>query len=315
MQYFVHERAICESSHIGAGTRIWAFAHILPEAKIGIDCNVCDNVFIENDVVIGDRVTIKCGVQLWDGIRIQDDVFIGPNATFCNDRWPRSKKYPEAFLQTVVESGASIGANATILPGLTIGREAMIGAGAVVTKPVPPHAVVVGNPARIVSYSTERQPDHRGEVQVASAGDLEPRTALGVGACSLIRLPAFSDMRGGLVVADFASSLPFTPKRCFFVHGVPNHHVRGEHAHRVCEQVLLALCGSVNVMLDDGQKRAEVHLDSPHVGLYMPAGIWGTQYRFSDDAILAVFASLPYEANDYIREYAEFLRHVGSVHA
>lgn len=315
MKYFVHEHALCESGSIGAGTRIWAFAHVLPGARVGCDCNVCDNVFIENDVVVGDRVTIKCGVQLWDGVRIHDDVFIGPNATFCNDRWPRSKQYPASLLQTVVEMGASIGANATLLPGLVIGREAMIGAGAVVTKNVPPHAVVVGNPARIVSYCTKRQPSRCAATPVSEEDGTEPFTSLGVGACALIRLPSFSDMRGGLVVADFAASLPFTPQRCFFVHGVPSHHVRGEHAHRVCEQVLLTLCGSVNVMLDDGRKRAEVRLDSPHVGLYMPAGIWGTQYRFSNDAVMVVFASHPYEAKDYIREYSEFMRYVESAHA
>ena len=263
-------------------------------------------------------MTIKCGVQLWDGVRIQDDVFIGPNATFCNDRWPRSKKYPAAFLQTVVESGASIGANATILPGLVIGREAMIGAGAVVTKSVPPHAVVVGNPARIVSYCTEQQSNRDDETQrtVADAGN-EPvtYTTLGVGDSALIPLPAFSDMRGGLVVADFASDLPFLPQRCFFVHNVPSHHVRGAHAHRVCAQVLVALCGSVNVMLDDGRKRAQARLASPQVGLYMPAGIWGTQYQFSHDAVMVVFASHPYEAKDYIREYDEFLRYAESKHA
>ncbi|RUW40276.1 acyltransferase, partial [Mesorhizobium sp. M8A.F.Ca.ET.021.01.1.1] len=127
--FFVHEQGICESPHIGQGTRIWAFAHVLPGAVIGADCNICDHVFIENDVVIGNDVTIKSGVQLWDGLRLGNRVFVGPNATFTNDRFPRSKEYPEAFLLTTVEDGASIGANATILPGIIIGRQAMIGAG------------------------------------------------------------------------------------------------------------------------------------------------------------------------------------------
>lgn len=148
--YFVHSHALCESSHIGKGTRIWAFSHVLPKAKIGEDCNVCDHVFIENDVVIGNRVTIKCGVQIWDGISIADDVFIGPNATFTNDRFPRSKVYPESFDRTVICKGASLGANCTILPGITIGENAMIGAGAVVTRSVPANVTVVGNPARIL---------------------------------------------------------------------------------------------------------------------------------------------------------------------
>lgn len=152
-EVFIHERALVEAgAAIGAGTRVWAFAHVLGGARLGADCNVCDHVFIENDVVVGDRVTIKCGVQLWDGLRVADDVFIGPNATFTNDLFPRSKQYPEKFSQTFIEKGASIGANATILAGVRIGELAMVGAGAVVTRDVPARAVVAGNPARILRY-------------------------------------------------------------------------------------------------------------------------------------------------------------------
>ncbi|MBZ0106133.1 MAG: N-acetyltransferase [Sulfuricella denitrificans] len=148
---FIHSHALVEEGAVvGALTRVWAFVHILPGARIGGECNICDHVFIENDVIVGDRVTIKSGVQLWDGLRLEDDVFVGPNATFTNDRFPRSKQWPEAFLQTRVGRGASIGANATILPGVVIGERAMVGAGAVVTVDVPPDTVVVGNPARPV---------------------------------------------------------------------------------------------------------------------------------------------------------------------
>ena len=148
--FFVHEMALCESKNIGAGTRVWAFTHVLPGAKIGKDCNICDHVFIENDVVVGDRVTVKCGVQLWDGLEIEDDVFLGPNATFTNDIYPRSKVYPEKFLRTKVMRGASLGANCTILPGITIGRNSMVAAGAVVTKDVPDGVLVAGCPAKII---------------------------------------------------------------------------------------------------------------------------------------------------------------------
>ena len=151
-EWFKHPQALVESERIGRGTRIWAFAHVLPGAVIGEDCNVCDHTFVENDVVVGDRVTLKCGVQLWDGLRLEDDVFVGPNATFTNDPFPRSRQHLAAHPRTVVREGASIGANATILCGLTVGRRAMVGAGAVVTRSVPPYAVVVGNPARIVRY-------------------------------------------------------------------------------------------------------------------------------------------------------------------
>lgn len=151
MDFFKHPQSLVESPQIGSGTRIWAFTHVLPGAVIGSECNICDHVFIENDVVIGNRVTVKCGVQLWDGLRVGDDVFIGPNATFTNDMFPRSKGNFK-LLETHVEAGASIGANATILPGLTIGEKAMVAAGSVVTKDVPPRALVRGNPARIIRY-------------------------------------------------------------------------------------------------------------------------------------------------------------------
>jgi len=154
MKFFQHSHALVESAAIGADTRIWAFVHVLPGARIGADCNICDHVFIENDVVIGDRVTIKCGVQVWDGVRLEDDVMVGPNATFTNDMYPRSKQ-PFELKSTVVKAGASIGANATILCGITIGRGAMVGAGSVVTRDVPDRALVVGNPARVVRYLEE----------------------------------------------------------------------------------------------------------------------------------------------------------------
>jgi len=149
VKYFKHEKSLVETEDIGRNTRIWAFTHVLSKAKIGSDCNICDHVFIENDVVVGDRVTVKCGVQLWDGLRVEDDVFIGPNATFTNDLFPRSKKEFK-LIETRIKRGASIGANATILPGITIGQFSMVGAGAVVTKDVPDKVLVVGNPARVL---------------------------------------------------------------------------------------------------------------------------------------------------------------------
>jgi UDP-2-acetamido-3-amino-2,3-dideoxy-glucuronate N-acetyltransferase len=144
----IHSLSDVQSENIGAGTSIWQFCVVLPQAQVGSDCNICSHCLIENDVIIGTRVTVKCGVQLWDGLRIEDDVFIGPNVTFTNDTHPRSKQYPAAFPQTIIRKGASIGANATILPGIEIGEGAMIGAGSVVTKSVAAGRTVVGNPAR-----------------------------------------------------------------------------------------------------------------------------------------------------------------------
>ena len=155
---FIHEKALVdEGSTIGAGTRVWAFAHVVSGAVVGSQCNICDHTFIEGKVRIGDRVTLKCGVYLWDGIILEDDVFIGPNATFTNDRMPRSRQVPAEYPVTLVKRGASIGANATILPGITIGEGAMVGAGAVVTRDVPANAVVVGNPARVMRILGSKQ--------------------------------------------------------------------------------------------------------------------------------------------------------------
>lgn len=151
MSATIHMLSDVQSVSIGKGTDVWQFCVILKGAQIGEDCNICAHCFIENDVVIGDRVTIKSGVQIWDGLRIEDDVFIGPNVTFTNDKYPRSKQYPDAFAQTHIHQKVSIGANSTILPGITIGKGARIGAGAVVTKDVAPGITVVGNPARPIN--------------------------------------------------------------------------------------------------------------------------------------------------------------------
>ena len=146
----IHPSADVQSEKIGDGTSVWQFVVILPGAIIGKDCNICSHVFIENDVTVGDRCTVKCGVQLWDGVTLEDDVFVGPNATFTNDRFSRSKVWPDRLQKTIVKRGASIGANATLLPGIVIGERAAVGAGAVVVKDVPDGAVVVGNPARVI---------------------------------------------------------------------------------------------------------------------------------------------------------------------
>ncbi len=140
----IHALADVQSENIGATTKVWQFVVILEGAVIGENCNICAHVFIENDVIVGNNVTVKCGVQLWDGLRVEDDVFIGPNVTFCNDKFPRSGKHDFKKLYTVLKKGASIGANATVLPGVTVGENAMIGAGAIVTKDVPAGAVVKG---------------------------------------------------------------------------------------------------------------------------------------------------------------------------
>jgi len=303
--FFVHSSGICESSSVGKGTKIWAFAHVLPNAVIGEDCNICDGVFIENDVTIGNRVTIKCGVQVWDGIVLEDDVFIGPNATFTNDIFPRSKQHLSEYPRTLICSGASIGANATILPGLTIGRNAMVAAGAVVTRSVPPNAIVMGNPARITGYADTRQiatpvfeigQDDNPEVINTDVQDV-----------TLHRLPLAIDLRGSLSVGEIGQQVPFEVLRYFLVFDVPSAETRGEHAHHVCHQFLVCVAGKLAVVADDGEKRQEFILEKPNQGIHLPPMTWAVQYKYSADAVLLVLASHHYSSEDYIRNYDEFL--------
>ena len=301
---FVHPQAIVETSQVGPGTRIWAFAHILPGAVIGRDCNICDQTFIENQVTLGNRVTLKSGVQLWDGVTLEDDVFVGPNATFTNDPFPRSKQYPQAYLPTVVRKGASIGANATLLPGIEIGRGAMVGAGAVVTRDVPPYAIVTGSPARIQGYVSEHPcaPESPPPAfQDASADEIP------VSGVRRIELPLVHDLRGDLSFAQYADHLPFLPRRYFIVFDVATKEIRGEHAHRTLHQFLVCVKGSCAVVVDDGTSRLEVPLDRPNLGLYLPPMVWATQYKYTPDAVLLVLASDPYDPDDYIRDYEEYL--------
>lgn len=306
-EHFTHPAGLCETVDVGAGTRIWAFAHVLAGARIGSECNICDHVFVENEVVIGDRVTIKCGVAVWDGVRIEDDVFVGPAVTFTNDPFPRSKAPRRRLPDTVVRKGASLGANCTILPGITIGRAAMVGAGSVVTRDVPPFAIVAGNPARIVGYVDTHDVGESRVTRARAPSEGEPSRALRVAGASLHRLVRADDLRGSLVSGEVESHIPFAPRRFFSVMDVPSKDVRGAHAHHVCEQFLVCQAGSVAVVLDDGQVREEVILEDPRLGLYVPPMVWSVQYRYTSDAILLVLASHSYEPQDYIRDYDEFL--------
>ncbi len=303
--YFVHEQAICDSPNIGPGTKIWEFSHILPGASIGSDCNLSAGVFVENDVRVGDRVTVKSGTQLWDGVRIEDDVFIGPNVTFTNDSFPRSKVVPSQFRETIVRRGASIGGNATLLPGIEVGRGAVIGAGSVVTKNVPDFALVHGNPARIHGYARADKQVNPERIVTGARSSLEfpPVYVAGV---RLIRFDSAKDLRGALVAAEIERHVPFPINRIFAVYDVPSLQARGAHAHKKCHQLLVALSGSVNVVVDDGKRAQEFVLDSPEYGIYMPPMIWGTQHSYTEKAILLVAASMPYQDDDYIREYEHF---------
>ncbi|SEA14157.1 WxcM-like domain-containing protein [Acidovorax soli] len=308
-QPYINPLSDVKSSSIGSGTRLWQFVIVLPGAQIGRNCNICSHCLIENDVVIGDGVTVKSGVQLWDGLRVGNDVFIGPNASFTNDRFPRSQQKPEKFLVTTIHDGASIGAGAVILPGVVIGRKAMVAAGAVVTRSVPPNAVVVGNPAKIVGYVDAARSD---VLDVAATKHKVGATATSVTGVNLHRMPRVADIRGSLTVGEFDRSIPFTAKRYFMVFDVPSMETRGEHAHRACHQFLICVRGSCAVVADDGTNRQEFLLDRPDIGIHLPPMVWGIQYKYSPDAVLLVFASHYYDNADYIRDYSEFLQLAGA---
>lgn len=302
-EVYIHHSADVQSEKIGAATRIWQYVVVLAGAKIGEHCNICSHCFIENDVEIGDRATLKSGVQLWDGLRVGNDVFIGPNASFTNDRFPRSQQRPESFLVTTIGDGASIGAGAVILPGIVIGARAMIAAGAVVTRSVPPNAIVVGNPAKIVGYvDATRESVPPTSTTRASPSVISSR----VRGVNLHQLPKVVDIRGSLSVGEVNREIPFDVKRYFLVYGVPSLETRGEHAHHECQQFLICVSGSCNAVADDGVNRQEFVLDRPDLGLHLPSMTWGIQYKYSKDAVLLVLASHAYEASDYIRDYAQF---------
>jgi dTDP-4-dehydrorhamnose 3,5-epimerase-like enzyme len=241
---------------------------------------------------------------LWDGVRLENDVFVGPNVTFTNDPFPRSRQYPTSFPRTVVRAGASIGANATILPGLTIGTNAMVGAGSVVTRDVPPNAIVMGNPARITGYGA----GPRLSAKTAPAPALAPGQphALSVQGAALYPLPRVKDLRGALTFGEIDAHLPFRPERFFVVYDVPSREVRGEHAHKMLHEFLVCLRGSCSVALDDGRNHEEVLLDSPTIGLHVPPKLWRVHYKYSPDAILLSLCSDKYDADDYVRDYDQF---------
>jgi len=239
------------------------------------------------------------GVYVAPGVIIEENVCIGPNAVVlaCKENNGQG---------TTVRTGAEIGANATVLAGVTVGVRARVSPGAVVTKTVPPLAIVEGNPARITGY-VETQ-GYKGNEQLRTKSveiAIQPSRVRGVTLHTLRLVP---DLRGNLSAGEFNKDIPFSPNRYFLVFDVPTAETRGEHSHLRCKQFLVAVKGSVSVVADDGQSREEFVLDSPHLGLYLPPMTWGIQYRYSADAVLLVFASDYYDPDDYVRDYADFLR-------
>jgi UDP-2-acetamido-3-amino-2,3-dideoxy-glucuronate N-acetyltransferase len=205
---------------------------------------------------------------------------------------------------THISDGVVVGSNSTIYKGITVGSNAMILPGSVVKQSVPPLAIVEGNPAKIVGYvGTSKSKIQNAPGIVPQAIGLVGTEVKGV---TLHTLPKILDLRGNLSVGEFERQIPFSVKRYFIVYDVPTADVRGEHAHISCHQFLLAVRGSVQVIADDGENRAEFTLDQPNVGIYLPPMVWGIQYQYSKDAVLLVFASDYYDAHDYIRDYDAF---------
>lgn len=290
----VHPLALCETEDVGPGCVVGAFAHILPGTRLGSGVAVGEHARIGAGVVVGDRVTVGPGANVRAGTVLAEDVRVGPGVVFADDPLPGARAATRAAARTDVRSGVTIGGGAVVLPGVRLGVRAHIGAGAVVTEDVPPEAVVVGNPARIVGY-------------VEDSRAAAPSSAANAGDGRVTRLTRADDLRGSLVAIELTRDLPFVPQRFFAVFGVPSRDLRGEHAHRVCDQFLVCLAGSATCLADDGHDRVVVTLDRPEHGLFLPAMTWGVQYNFSPDAVLGVFASHPYDGADYIRDYDEFL--------
>jgi UDP-2-acetamido-3-amino-2,3-dideoxy-glucuronate N-acetyltransferase len=299
----VDPNAIIEQGvQIGNGTSVSAFSHIFDGVVIGNDCKLHDGVYIEKDVIISNRVIIHQGVHLCVGCVLEEDVSIGPNAIFSNNLQSQKMQYSERLKKTLVRKGASIGSNATIFSGLTIGINAVIEAGAVVTRDVPSNAIVKGNPAIITGYMSMTTTIISPATVVSKQIDL-----LSVKQVQLITLPRIDDLRGSLTFGEFQQHLPFNPKRYFVIFEVPSIEIRGEHAHKFQHQFLVCIKGSCAIVVDDGRNRDEICLFEPNVGLYIPPMIWAIQYKFTSDAILLVLASDCYDAEDYIRNYDEFL--------
>jgi carbonic anhydrase/acetyltransferase-like protein (isoleucine patch superfamily) len=247
---------------------------------------------------------IMPGAYVGPGVLVESGVTIGPNAAVLDS---------QTGAPTILRQGADIGANATVLGGITVGMKALVRPGSVVTQSVPPLAIVEGNPARIIGY-VETSGTQALQPVLPHAPTLTDQLSK-VRGVKLQKFKLVPDLRGALSVGEFDREIPFLPKRYFLVFDVPTAETRGEHAHKICHQFLIAVRGSVNVVADDGEQREEFVLNRPDIGLHLPPMTWGIQYNYSADAVLLVFASHYYDAQDYIRDYSDFLSLSGATPA
>jgi len=258
---------------------------------------------VARDAFVGSSCVIASGAVLCSGVTLESDVVVGPNAVFVEPGDAKDGRAAE------VHRGVRIGANATIGPGIVLAVGSVVRPGAVVTRSVPPRAIVEGNPATIVGY-VGTVPGNSTVPSFSGAGGKQVE-ATAVRGVTLHHFPVVPDLRGNLTVGEFVKEIPFVPMRFFMVFGVPSREIRGEHAHRQCHQFLICVRGSCAVVPDDGNGREEILLDAPNRGLYLPPMTWATQYKYSADALLLVFASHHYDASDYIRTYNEYTTLIG----
>ena len=304
MSTFIDPSARFEAEDLGAGSRVLAFTRVGRGVKIGRNCAIHDHAVLVGDVTLEDDVAVQMSARLLGSVHLEQGVAVGAGALVGAGSLDGEPS------KSIVHRFASIGVNATVLPGVVIGRRAVVEPGSVVTENVPANAVVTGNPATIVSYvdtgDDETPSEMTTAVLLADVGNTRVR---GV---TLHGLTHARDLRGTLTAAEFAA-LPFAPRRFFTVYDVPSESVRGAHAHRECSQFLVCLAGSVSCLVDDGATRDEVRLENPAIGLHIPPMIWGTQWRYTRDALMLVLASNPYDPDDYIRDYEEFLEERGKL--
>jgi UDP-2-acetamido-3-amino-2,3-dideoxy-glucuronate N-acetyltransferase len=304
---FIDPSARFEADDLGTGSRVLAYVRVAPGVAIGQNCVIHDHAVLIGSVTLDGDVQVHTGARLLGRVRVEHGVVVGAGAVVGGE--PSSGEPDREASEIVVRRFASLGANVTVLPGVVVGRRAVVEPGSVVTESVPANAVVSGNPARIVAY-VDSGPE-------ASRPDVIAASSVGVGITKtkvegvvLHRLAYARDLRGSLTAAEF-SNLPFAPLRLFTVFDVPSESVRGAHAHRTCAQFLVCTLGEVSCLVDDGSAREEIRLTSPDVGLHIPPMIWGTQWKYTRDAVLLVLASHPYDSADYIRDYEEFLEVLG----
>jgi acetyltransferase-like isoleucine patch superfamily enzyme len=298
----VHPSAVVEDgAAIGAGATVGPHAQVECEAVLEPGAQLGANTVVRSGAHIGTASLLGPGVFVDRGCAIGADARVGPGAALLSSPIGSGVAEPKP---SALADDVAIGANATVLAGVCVAAHAVVGPGAVVEHDVPPYAIAEGVPAHIVGYRSSQQ--HHAERRLRASELEDEHLPAKLGRATLRRHPRVDDLRGSLTFAEVGAGLPFEPKRYFTVFGVPSREVRGEHAHRQLEELLVCVHGECTVMVNDGVERAEVVLDRPDVSLHLPAMIWTAQFAYSPDAVLLALCSAVYDAGDYIRSYDEF---------